>query len=130
MQRLILCLLIIFLVNFSSQAQEKWDLRKCVDYALENNISVKQADLQTKFSTLQLTQSKLDQLPYANFQGSTGYSFGLSENPATGTLESRNLFNTQFNLSTSITLFNWFSKKFTIEAADLSLQAEKAQVRK
>ena len=122
----------IFCLFFFTElnAQEKWDLRKCVDYALQNNISVKQADLQTKFSALQLKQDKLAQFPTLYFQGSTGYSFGLSDNPTTGTLESKNFLNSQLNLSSNVTLFNWFSKKNTIEAASLSAQADLAQVKK
>ncbi|MCC6289496.1 MAG: TolC family protein, partial [Chitinophagaceae bacterium] len=59
-------------------AQDKWDLRQCVDYALKNNISVRQADLQSRFSALNLKQSRAAMLPSFNFSGSAGNSFGLS----------------------------------------------------
>jgi len=42
-------ILFIILCSFSSYAQEKWDLRRAVEYAIANNISVKQADLQARF---------------------------------------------------------------------------------
>ena len=116
--------------SYSLCAQEAWDLRKCVEYAMANNISVKQADLQTRFSKLQLTQSKWAQYPTANVQASTGFSFGLSENPTTGTLQSQNFLNSQIGLSANVTLFNWFSRRLNIEAADLNLQADQAAVRK
>jgi len=129
MKQPILCLLFL-LSLYSGVAQDKWDLKRCVEYALANNISVKQADLQTRFSQLQLKQDRLSQLPFATAQGSSGYSFGLSENPTTGTLESRNFFNTQVGLSTNVTLFNWFSRKHQVQASALNLQAEEAQARK
>lgn len=44
-------------------AQDKWDLRQCVDYALKNNITVRQTDLQSRFSALALKQSKASALP-------------------------------------------------------------------
>ena len=122
---------IIFLLSrIVLQAQDKWDLKECVDYALANNISVKQADLQTRFSSLDLYLDKLSRWPTSNFQASSGYSFGLSENPTTGTLDTRIFFNTQFGLSASANLFNWFSKKFLIQSSELDLKADEAQVKK
>ena len=114
----------------SSQAQEKWNLLKCVPYANANNISVKQADLQTRFSDVTYKQSKSSQYPSLNFQNSTGYRFGRSENPATGVLEDNNFLSSSFSLQSGVTLFNWFSKKNTIESNKLSNEADKAQVLK
>ena len=49
---------IIFLFTlvfgFSSQAQsKKWTLKECVDYALKNNISIKQSELDLKISDVE-----------------------------------------------------------------------------
>jgi len=46
-----LFLLILVILTFKIQAQDnKWTLRACVDYAIENNISVKQSELDMKSS--------------------------------------------------------------------------------
>ena len=50
----ILCCLCVTLV-FS---QEKWDLRRCVEYATKNAISVKQADIQKRLADISLKQNK------------------------------------------------------------------------
>lgn len=122
--------LVIIVMAVSSQAQEKWNLLKCVQYAIANNISVKQADLQTRFSDVTYKQSKSAQYPSLNFQNSTGYRFGRSENPATGVLEDNNFLSSSFSLQSGVTLFNWFSKKNTIESNRLLSEADKAQVLK
>ena len=122
--------LAIIIMAVSSQAQEKWSLVKCVSYAIENNISVKQADLQTRFSDVTYKQSKNAQYPSLNFQNSTGYRFGRSENPATGILEDNNFLSANFSLQSGVTLFNWFVKKNTIEENRLASEADKAQVLK
>ena len=111
-------------------AQEKWDLRKCVEYALQNNISVKQADLQSRFSALNLKQSKASTLPSFNFGSSAGNSFGLSNNPATGILENSSFFNVGSQLQSQVTLFNWFSKKNLIAADKLTYEADLEQTKK
>ena len=118
--------LIAFLIVLSAPAQEKWNLLKCVQYAKANNISVKQADLQIRFSDVTYSQSKSAQFPSLNFQNSTGYRFGRSENPATGVLEDNNFLSSSFSLQSGVTLFNWFVKRNTIESNKLASEADKA----
>jgi outer membrane protein TolC len=48
------------------------DLRRCVDYAMTNNISVKQADIQARIAALQLKQAKLNKMPNLNFSANVG----------------------------------------------------------
>ncbi len=129
MRRLVCCLVFIFFTTVLT-AQEQWDLKRLVDFALANNISVKQADLQTRFSALELHSSRLSQYPDLNFQNNVGYRFGRSENPTTGVLEDNNFLSAGFQLQTGVTLFNWFSIKYGIESARLSHEADKAQVQK
>lgn len=119
-----------FLVVLSLSAQEKWDIRKCVDFALKNNISVKQADLQARFSELTLKQNKAGQLPTLNFNTSMGYRLGRSENPTTGVFEDNNLLNLGMQAQSQVTLFNWFSIKRGIESSKLSWEADIAQSEK
>lgn len=126
----ILLLLVFCLLTLYSTAQQKWDLRKCVEYALENNILIRQTDLQSRFSSLTLHQSRLSQFPSLNLQSSSGYRLGRSDNPTTGVLEDNNFLSAGFNLSSGVSLFNWFSQKNTIEANQFSYQADKAQVDK
>lgn len=101
-----------------------------MEYALENNISVKQTDLLARFSELSFIQSKAARFPSLNFQGSVGYRFGRSENPTTGVLEDNNFLNAGMQLQSQVTLFNWFSQKNTIESNRLSWEADKEQTKK
>ena len=129
MTRCITLAFCLFTFTFSF-AQEKWSLQKCVEYALKNNISVKQTDLQSQFSSLNLKQSKASQLPSFNFSGSAGNSFGLSENPTTGILENNSFFNTGAQLQAQVSLFNWFSKRNANEANRLTYEADIQQTQK
>lgn len=118
------------LATFSSVAQDKWDLRRCVEYARANNISVRQTDLQSRFSELAYRQGKSSQWPSLNFTNSYAFRFGRAENPSTGILEDNNIFNINFGLNTQVGLFNWFSKRNTIEASRLTYEADAAQIKK
>ena len=117
-------------LNTLLSAQEVWDLRRCVDHAVKNNISVRQADLQSRFSELTYQQNKWGQLPTLNFGGSTGYRLGRSENPTTGVLEDNNFLNLGMQLQSGVTVFNWFSRKNNTEASKLSWAADQEQTKK
>ena len=109
---------------------DKWDLRKCVEYAMQNNISVRQADLQIRFAELEFNQSKLSQYPNANFSSSLGYSAGRNQDPTTFSLITTGYVFNNYSLQASIDLFNWFTKKNTIAAKDINLKATQASVEK
>jgi outer membrane protein len=125
MNRLIILIAVLCVATFSF-GQEKWDLQKCVNYALENNITIKLADLQQKFADLDLKQSKWNQLPSANFNTNTGYSAGRNQDPTNFSLITTGYLFSSYSLQASVDLFNWFSKKNAIAARDLTLQATKA----
>ncbi|MEO7394948.1 MAG: TolC family protein, partial [Chitinophagaceae bacterium] len=127
-------LVILLLAGIISFAQpgsaDKWDLRKCVEYAMENNISVRQADLQIRFAELEYSQSKLSQYPNANFSTNLGYSAGRNQDPTTFSLITTGYVFNNYSLQASVDLFNWFTKKNTIAAKDINLKATQASVEK
>ncbi|HEY0751380.1 MAG TPA: hypothetical protein VGD26_09495, partial [Chitinophagaceae bacterium] len=65
----------LLLISLPVFSQVKWDLRRAVDYAVANNITIRLADLRTKTASLNYQQSKLDQYPSLNFQSNLGYRF-------------------------------------------------------
>jgi len=73
-------LLIIALVTgiIQANAQEKWTLQKCIDYALSNNIVIKQYQLNTEYSNNTMEQAKNNRLPDLNANLSQGVNFGRS----------------------------------------------------
>ena len=123
-------LLVFLLIGSSAFAQEKWDLRKCVEYAMQNNISVRQADLQIRFAELELKQSKLSQQPNVNFNSNLGYGAGNNQDPTTFSLITTGYIFNNYSLQSNFDLFNWFTKKNAIAAKDLSLKVTQTGVEK
>ena len=65
-------------------AQDKWDLRRCVEYAMANNISIKQADIDSRTSKLTYEQSKWSPVwIQLMVQPVVGLNFGRSIDPTT-----------------------------------------------
>lgn len=123
-------LILILVISASAKAQEKWGLLKCVEYAMTNNISVKQTDLQTRIAELQLKQSKLGQLPNFNFSGGSAFNNGRNQDPTTFSLITQSYLSANMQLQSSADIFNWFSKRNTIAANEWELQAAKANTDK
>jgi outer membrane protein len=122
--------LLLSLATIAQDTANKWSLRKAVDYAVANNLTVKQADIQRMYANIDLTQSKMTKLPTLSGNIGVGFSFGLSNNPATGTLESSNFFSTQVGVQSNYSLFNWFARKYNIESNKLNEQASRAGIEK
>ena len=126
----ILALLTLLIAASTAKAQEKWGLLKCIEYAMTNNISIKQVDLQSKIAELTLKQSKYGQLPNLNFSGGPGFSNGRSQDPTTFTLITQSFFSANMQLQSTVDIFNWFSKRNTIAANEWELQAARANTDK
>ncbi len=61
-----------------SPAQEAWDWQKCIDYALKNNLQLKQADLNVQLGESTLKQQKLNYSP--NIDASSNYQLKVGNN--------------------------------------------------
>jgi outer membrane protein len=126
-----LCLIAVsVLLSFFATAQERWDLQRCVLHAMQNNISVKQADIQARLAALEVKLRQAGQYPNLAFNGNGGYNFGRSVNPATNQFENRSIFFNNFSLQSNVNLFNWFSQRYSREASSLSLKAAEAGTEK
>lgn len=111
-------------------AQEKWDLLKCVQYAYDNNISVKQQDIQAQIAQLTYKQSNLSKYPNLNLNSGLDLSTGRSIDRTTNQFTTESIFNNRFSLQSNVDVFNWFSKRNTIEGNRLEALAATAGVDK
>ncbi len=60
----------------SANAQKAWGLRECCDYAVENNIGVKQQQNQCRQQEIQLSTAKNSRLPDLSASLNQNFSFG------------------------------------------------------
>ena len=99
-------LILLFAVNVAVFGQSSnWSLQDCIDYAIQNNITIKKAEINKKTSELNLQQSKYNKLP--SVSGSTSLSLlnGSSVDPVTSTFNSQLTTSNSFNASSSLTLY-------------------------
>lgn len=113
----------------SARAQETWSLQKCIDYALKNNIQIKQQALNSTYYSNQLNQAKYNRLPNlnANFQNSMSFGRTLG---ADNTYLDVNSNSTSGSLNTGITLWNGFTLKNAVKVAEMDLRASLEDMQK
>lgn len=129
MNKIYILLFSIISVNAYTQVpNEKWDLRKCVEYAIKNNITLKQSEVQARITALQHQSNKLAVYPTANFATGLGMQFGRSVDPTTNQFTTTQLLSNNFNLNSGITVYNWGRLKNNIASSELSLKAAIADI--
>lgn len=106
-------------------AQQKWSLDQCISHAKEHNLDIVNQKLLNKKAEEDITIARGDRLPNLTFSGSQSYSLGSSLDVSTGIGRSESRSNS-FTLSSSLTLFNGFKKKYNLQQAKLLLEKGEA----
>jgi outer membrane protein len=117
-------LVILIWIPVQGQAQQEiWSLDKCIQYAIEHNISINQKVLNNKLLDIDLAQSKASLLPSLNASASQGYSFGRSVDPYTNDYIEQNVGSSNFSVNSNVTVFNGFQSLNTIRQNQLDMKS-------
>ena len=111
----------------TARAEQGWTLDKCIEYAIENNIQVRQSDLAAKNRDIEYNTARNNRLPGVSAGASQGWSFGRSIT-ADNTYANTNTASTSFNIGTDVTLFAGRRITNNIQLAELSLEAAKSDL--
>ena len=105
-----------------SQADEQWDLKRCIEYAIEHNITIKQQEASQEQNEIELSTARWNRLPNLNGSASHSFNFGRSLQ-SDNTYKNINIQNTGFNLSTNIPIFTGLQLINNVALAKLNLKA-------
>ena len=115
--------LIVTLLLFCSvlTAQKKeWTLEECVNYALENNIQVKQTELDVELSDIEKRDAIGNFIPSINAQATNAWNTGLTQNATTGILVNQTVRNFSAGVSAGLTLFDGLRNFKALQRAKMS----------
>lgn len=116
------------LVSTSVLAQDKvWTLQECVEYALDNNISVQLSNLDIAQAELDIKDSKGRFFPTLNGNANHSWNIGLNQNVTTGVLENLTTQASSFGISSNVNLFNGFQNINRLRRANMALLLRKYQ---
>jgi outer membrane protein len=124
-------LVIILLIGLSSQAQSKqWTLEECVKYALENNISIKQSELDTQTASIDKKSALGNFLPSMNVTTNHSWNIGLNQDITTGLLRNQTTQFTSSGANIGIDIYKGLQNQNNLRRANLALIASKYQLQK
>ena len=97
----------LLFVGITTSAQnKKWTLKECVDYAVKNNISIQQSELDLKTTVISKNAAIGAFLPSINGNASHSWNIGLNQNITTGLLENQTTQFTSAGFNSNITIYN------------------------
>lgn len=129
--KILLFLLLILIPGVTVLAQSKnWTLEECVDYAIKNNISIKQIELDIKTSDVEKKAAIGNFLPTANATSSHTWNIGLNQNITTGLLENQTTQFTSAGFNSSVDIYNGLQNHNRLRRANLSRVASQYQLDK
>ena len=124
-------LLFFLFVGFTLTAQvKKWTLQECVAYALENNISIKQAQLDVESSEIAKSDAIGNYLPSLNASAGNSWNTGLTQDVTTGVLRTQTSRNSSYGITASITVFNGLRNLREAQRAKISNLASRYNLKK
>jgi outer membrane protein len=124
-------LILIVLFAFVAGAQtKKWTLEECVQYALENNISIKQTELDTKTATIDKQTAVGNFLPSLNVSSNHSWNIGLNQDITTGLLRNQTNQFTSASANVGIDIYKGLQNQNNLRRANLALVASKYQLLK
>lgn len=124
-------LTIVLFLGLLSQAQsKKWTLEECVDYAIKNNISIKQSELDAKSAAVEKSAAIGNFLPNFNINGSHSWNIGLNQNITTGLLENQTTQFTSAGINSNVAIYNGMQNQYRLRRANLAIVASEYQLSK
>ena len=115
--------LVILLFTAKLTAQEVYTLDKCVAYALENNLQLKDFTYNTDANREAYRQSIRNLLPTVTGSGNYVINFGRSTDPFTNDVVTTDFFSNRYTLESSVDLFRGFQKLNNIKATKFLYKA-------
>ncbi len=121
-------ILSVFIGCYAQAQTKKWTLDECVRYAIQNNISIKETELDAKNTAIDKKDAKGNFLPTFNANASHSWNIGLNQDITTGLLRNQTTQFTSAGASVGIDIYKGLQNQNTLRKANLSIIAAQYQV--
>lgn len=131
-----LTLILLFSFFLTVHAQEpnpnikKWTLRECVDYAINNNINIKQSENDIALAEIQKKDAIGSFIPSLNLNSSAAWNSGLTTDVTTGVLINQTTQTTNGGISSGVSIYRGMRNQNELRRAELSIMASQYQLDK
>jgi len=115
----LLAILLLFSSLLTAQ-QKEWTLEECVNYALDNNLQVKQTKLDVELSEIEKRDAIGNFIPSINANASNAWNTGLTQSVTTGILINQTTRNFSAGATAGLTLFDGLRNFNQLQRAKMS----------
>lgn len=113
-------LVLLFTISTITAQQKKWTLEECVVYAVENNLTIEQYELDLQNAMIDRSDAVGAFLPDANASLSASGNTGLSIDPISNQPVTTTIFTANGGLQSSVTLFDGLRNIHRLNRAKLN----------
>lgn len=114
----------------AENGSKEWSLEECINYAWENNLTVRNSELTQLNNEINLKQSKWALAPNLNAGGSLGKSFGRTIDPVTNNFVSRDFLSGGVSANANVTIYQGGMMRNTIKRNKIDLEASQYDLQK
>ncbi|GAB5523809.1 MAG: TolC family protein [Roseivirga sp.] len=132
-RRTIYLSLLILFTGFGALGQntkQSWTLEECINYAWENNLTIRTNQLNQLQNEISLKESRFSRLPNLNGNGSVGKQFGRTINPNTNEFTNVDVLGGSVSLNSSVTLYRGGQILNTIKQNEVNVKASEQDLQK
>ena len=119
---------IFFIISSFSFSQEKWTLEMCVKRAIDENISIKQSELDYVDAEISRKNAIGNFIPNVNVGSSHSWNVGLNQNITTGLFENITTQFSSMNLNLGIDVYNGLKNIKQLHLANLRILSSQFQL--
>jgi len=113
-------ILIVLSIGITVAQQKKWTLEECVFYAVENNLTIEQFELDLENAKIDKSDALGNFLPNLNASTSASSNTGFSINPTTNAPTNSTAYNVNGGINSNVTLFNGLRNVHQMNRAKLN----------
>ena len=118
---------LMILLNTQVKSQEIWDITKCIDYAIENNIDLNIKRNQAANQKINLFESKANLFPDLNLGSGINVNYGRNIDGNTNNITYNQTISNNYWINSSVDIFQGFVKQNTIKFNKFLLSANKEE---
>jgi outer membrane protein len=119
----LIVLSIFMLSSLKTGAQKLWSLEDCIEYGLENSLSIQQAEVAEDYTDIALRSAQHARIPSLSASSSLTYSLGRSIDPTSNDFVSESFLSNGVSLSSGVMLFNGLRINNSIRKSKLDKRA-------
>lgn len=122
MKKIIICSIVVLSFAFAKAQQKNWTLQECLQHALDNNISIKNGELDIEVTDVEKRDALGNFLPSLNLSAGRRVSQGFQFNQISG-FQNNKTTNLTASANSGLTIFDGLRNFRQLKRAELSAEA-------